>query len=82
MSNVTTHSIVNELQELIVEAKANKNLDIEKRVKLISTLTGQQLRAGALTLQFARAVSRLPENAGAIEMQLNTTNAQPPALQQ
>jgi hypothetical protein len=70
-SAVSTTSIVNEMQELIDAVKNVKNMEIEKRVKLISTLAGNQLRAGALNLAYQRALSRLPEGSAGMVPQLN-----------
>lgn len=75
MNRVTTTTIVDEMQQLIDEVKKDKKLDIEKRVKLVTRLTDRQLRAGTLNLQWARAISRLPENAGTMIPALNAPDA-------
>jgi hypothetical protein len=72
---VSTTSIVNEMQQVIDETKANDKLDFEKKVKIIFGATAMQLRAGALNLGYARAAARLPENAAALIPMLNS----PPA---
>ena len=69
--DVSTTSIVNEMQGLIEEVRADKRLDIEKRVKLITSLADRQLRAGALNLGFQRAVARLPEGSERMVPHLN-----------
>ena len=68
---VTTTSIVDTLQEAIDEIKQDKKIELEKRVKLISMLCGQQLKAGALNLGYQRAMARLPEAASTMVPQLN-----------
>lgn len=71
MSNVTMYTIVDEMQTLIEEVKADKKIDLEKKIKLITTAADRQLRAGSLSLQWARAVGRLPENAASLVPPLN-----------
>ena len=75
MTAVNTTTIVNEMQGLIEEAKADKKLDFEKRVKLIVSLTDRQLRAGALQLGYQRSIARLPEDATNLVPQLNSPDA-------
>lgn len=70
MASVTTTSIVDTLQREIEAVQAAKTLDIEKRVRMISMLTGQQLRAGALQVNYLKAVTKLPLEAGANVLQL------------
>jgi len=78
MDNVSTTTIVNEMQQVINDTKANDKLDFEKKVKIIFGATAMQLRAGALNLGYARAAARLPENAAALVPMLNAEA--PPAL--
>lgn len=73
MTTVTTSSIVNTLQEQIDEIKAEKKIELEKRVKLIAMLCDKQLKAGALNLGYQRAMARMPEAAAAMVPQLNVT---------
>ena len=75
MSTVTTTSIVETLQKEIVSVQADKKLDIEKRVKLITMLTGQQLRAGGLQVGYLKAVSKLPEDSSKVVLQLASNAA-------
>lgn len=69
---VSTTTIVNEMQKVIDDTKSNDKLDFEKKVKIIFGATAMQLRAGALTLGYARAAARLPENSAALVPLLNT----------
>ncbi len=78
MSAVTTISIVETLQKEIVAVQANKTLDIEKRVKLITMLTGQQLRAGGLQVGYLKVVSKLPEESSKTVLQLTSNGATAP----
>lgn len=71
MDNVSTTTIVNEMQQVINDAKANDKLDFEKKVKIIFGATAMQLRAGALNLGYARAAARLPENVASLVPMLN-----------
>ena len=71
--SVTTISIVETLQREIEAVQAGKNLDIEKRVKLISMLTGQQLRAGGLQVAYLKTVGKLPEEHSRQVLQLTAT---------
>lgn len=71
MKAVTTTTIVNELQTLVDEIKAEKRIDLEKRVKLIYQITGRQLQAGALNLSYQRALARMAEGAAEQVPQLN-----------
>lgn len=68
---VTTTTIVDILQKLIDETMSDKKLSLAERVKLISVLTGNQLRAGALQLGFQRAIARIPQGAESMVPQLN-----------
>lgn len=77
-ANVTTQTIVNDLQTFIDEVKVDKKMDLEKKIKLVNSLTANQLRAGALSLGWARSVSRLPENAQTLAIQLNAVPEQTP----
>lgn len=72
-TNVNVYTVVNDLQEEIDATKANKQLDFEKRVKLIISLTKTQLQAGGLQLGYLRAASRLPEDGSRKVLQLNET---------
>jgi hypothetical protein len=74
---VSTTTIVNEMQQVINDTKANEKLDFEKKVKIIFGATAMQLRAGALNLGYARAAARLPENAASAVPLLN---AAPPSI--
>lgn len=69
---VSTTTIVNEMQQVIDDVKRNDKLDFEKKVKIIFGATAMQLRAGALNLGYARAAARLPENAAALVPLLNS----------
>lgn len=71
MSNVTTTTIVSDLQVWIDEVKADKKLDLTQKIKLVTQLTDRQLRAGALTLQYARYMSRIPDEAQAFVPRLD-----------
>jgi len=77
--SVSTTTIVNEMQQVIDETKANEKLDFEKKMKLIMSATHMQLRAGALNLGFARAASRLPENFASQVPMLNMAPPDSPA---
>ena len=81
--DVSTTTIVNEMQQVIDETKISK-LDFEKKVKIIFGATAMQLRAGALNLGYARAAARLPENAASAIPLLNAAPQldQPPATKQ
>jgi hypothetical protein len=82
MSSVTTTTIVNEMWDLVTEIKGDKKLDIEKKVKLMTTVTDRMLRAGALNLAYQRAVARLPENAASLIPHLNAVEEKPSATRQ
>ncbi len=71
MQNVTTTTVVNEMWNLFEEVKADKKLDLEKKIKLATNVMDRVLRAGALSLAYQRSVARLPENAAALIPQLN-----------
>lgn len=75
MSGVTTTSIVDTLQREIVAVQADKKLDIQNRVRLITMLTGQQLRAGGLQVAYLKAASKLPEESAKTILQLTTKEA-------
>ena len=70
MPSVTTISIVETLQHEIEAVQSGKNLDLEKRVKLITMLTGQQLRAGGLQVAYLKTVGKLPEEGARQVLQL------------
>jgi hypothetical protein len=70
MSGVTTTSIVETLQTEIMAVQQDKKLDIQNRVRLITMLTGQQLRAGGLQVAYLKAVSKLPEESSKTVLQL------------
>ena len=59
--NISTITIVQCAEEIIVAAMKDKNLDIEKRAKIVGNMLNTQLKAGALNLGYQRAISRLPE---------------------
>lgn len=63
MQKVTTQSIVDTLEDVIREVRAEKKLDIEKQAKLVSMLVGRQIQAGSLHLQYKKAIARLPAEA-------------------
>jgi hypothetical protein len=77
MSNVTTNTVVETLEELIQEVKADKKMELEKKVNAIVKLTANQLSAGRLNLGYQRAIARLPENATAMVPQLTVIEQLP-----
>jgi hypothetical protein len=76
---VTPTTMVDQMQSLIEEIKADKKLGIEKRVKLITACADRQLRAGALWLAWQRAASRMPDEAARIVPVLNSPDRPDPA---
>lgn len=71
MSTVNTTTIVDEMQDLIEQVKVSDKIDLEKKIRLITSCTDRQLRAGSLTLGYQRAVSRLPEGSAGMVPRLN-----------
>ena len=69
--SVTTQSIIDNLETMISEVKADRKLDLEKRAKLVSNLVGRQIQAGALYVQFQKAVARLPEESAKQQLLLS-----------